>query len=724
MREIVVIGLVLVLTGGLGRAADAPVATTSLSIRNRPEPEDPSARKLTWSAKDPSVVAGERGTVDDPRCIGAGGGGAGGSLRVFSDRSTSSTEDTGDLALPCANWKATGRDTNPTGFVYTDIEQSDGPCRRVVVTSGRGVKATCTGKHAPLDYDLMTGVDQGNVGIVLRVGLDDRHCGSVDATNGKDGSDGHTFQGRHAAAPAACPVPFVCGDAHVVPGEQCDDGNLAIGDGCDASCRIEDGYACTGEPSACALICSDGNVDAGETCDDGNLTNGDGCDATCQVEGHYTCDGEPNVCTPVCGDGLIVGGEECDDGGTSAGDGCSDTCAIEAGYACAGAPSVCTSGCGDGTVAGSEQCDDANATAGDGCTVHCAYEPLCLVTRDAGNPSHASLTKIAPDGSVTPMTGVTLPGNDPRTTSTLARCGRRVYFNLGSAIAGLEVGLDGTLTPLPTFTLTDQFQIDFIDRIVCSPVQDLVMTFESAGLFNGEVTSYRVDGTTGALTQAGRTTTFGSTFGRYNVDFHPVTHEAFFTVQYDPPLGATPLTVTVGRIAYDAAGNLSVPQQYTMNSGPFTPTTIDGLRFTGDAGILALFSFFDGSQTCFGQFNAPGTSFPPLSALEKTCSGPVPTTWRTFVPRPEGGSLAYYQGGDVTTAQFVGTTITTVSSTPAQNGAARLLTTFDGRRLIGLGDGTVATYDIASDLVTVTPNDVEPIGASPVDGVLLACPGL
>lgn len=35
-----------------------------------------------------------------------------------------------------------------------------------------------------------------------------------------------------------------CGDAILDPGEECDDGNLADGDGCDASCEIELGWAC------------------------------------------------------------------------------------------------------------------------------------------------------------------------------------------------------------------------------------------------------------------------------------------------------------------------------------------------------------------------------------------------------------------------------------------------------------------------------------------------
>jgi len=34
-------------------------------------------------------------------------------------------------------------------------------------------------------------------------------------------------------------IPDVCGDGAVTPGEQCDDGNTAAGDGCSASCQIE-----------------------------------------------------------------------------------------------------------------------------------------------------------------------------------------------------------------------------------------------------------------------------------------------------------------------------------------------------------------------------------------------------------------------------------------------------------------------------------------------------
>ncbi len=76
----------------------------------------------------------------------------------------------------------------------------------------------------------------------------------------------------------------VCGDGIVGGGEQCDDGNISNGDGCNASCNVEAGYTCTGSPSICSSVCGDGIVGAGEQCDDGNLINGDGCNSFCQFE--------------------------------------------------------------------------------------------------------------------------------------------------------------------------------------------------------------------------------------------------------------------------------------------------------------------------------------------------------------------------------------------------------------------------------------------------------
>ncbi|MCH7925837.1 MAG: hypothetical protein IIC51_09920, partial [Planctomycetes bacterium] len=46
-----------------------------------------------------------------------------------------------------------------------------------------------------------------------------------------------------------------------------------------------------------AAICGNGNVEPGETCDDGNNANGDGCSSACLVEPGFTCSGEPSSCT-------------------------------------------------------------------------------------------------------------------------------------------------------------------------------------------------------------------------------------------------------------------------------------------------------------------------------------------------------------------------------------------------------------------------------------------
>ena len=166
----------------------------------------------------------------------------------------------------------------------------------------------------------------------------------------------------------------ICGNAHIDPGEVCDDGNTVSGDGCSADCKSIE-------------TCGNGILDTiSEVCDDGNTVSGDGCSADCKS-------------IEICGNGIIdtYTGEVCDDDNTIDGDGCSHDCksnetcgngivdrvvgeVCDTGGASASCDPDCTLPlCGDGLVntAAGEQCDDGpnNGINGDPCKTNCTLGP-------------------------------------------------------------------------------------------------------------------------------------------------------------------------------------------------------------------------------------------------------------------------------------------------------------------------------------------------------------
>ena len=179
-----------------------------------------------------------------------------------------------------------------------------------------------------------------------------------------------------------------CGDGTLDQGEECDDGNSNIFDGCTSDCTLTfcgdgtiqnpNGYSqyedcefnsdCNDYDSntidSCVKCsceyeylpyCGDGNLDPGEECDDGNHINGDGCSSVCEIE--YQ---------PYCGNEIVDIGEECDDGNTNNYDGCRNDCVLP--Y------------CSDGILDSGEECDDGNLINGDGCSAVCDIEcpePYC-----------------------------------------------------------------------------------------------------------------------------------------------------------------------------------------------------------------------------------------------------------------------------------------------------------------------------------------------------------
>jgi cysteine-rich repeat protein len=91
---------------------------------------------------------------------------------------------------------------------------------------------------------------------------DDRFCGN---RADRGGNPGYEFDQINWV----CEGRTQCGNGLVQSGETCDDGNVAAGDGCNATCQIQAGYSCTGgtgptNPSDCDLVCATGG---------GNISN-------------------------------------------------------------------------------------------------------------------------------------------------------------------------------------------------------------------------------------------------------------------------------------------------------------------------------------------------------------------------------------------------------------------------------------------------------------------
>ncbi len=269
------------------------------------------------------------------------------------------------------------------GYIVSPEECDDGNA-----LSGDGCSAVCTlesvcgdgfveGVEVCDDGSHCTNGDDCTLDYAVCMGIGDESC----EPRGGDGCN------------VNCTEP-ICGDGNLdldnpAGAEQCDDGNLAVGDGCDNLCQIE-------------AECGNGVIEPPEQCDDGGKTPGDGCSALCtlenicgndMVEGVEVCDGDdfgscpiidseqilcvnqpqgaPNICLcqNYCGDGAVGGTEECDDGTEG-----SDTCR---GAAPATGDPCTERRCGDGITEGAEECDDGNTNPADGCTNDCKLLTVC-----------------------------------------------------------------------------------------------------------------------------------------------------------------------------------------------------------------------------------------------------------------------------------------------------------------------------------------------------------
>ena len=220
------------------------------------------------------------------------------------------------------------------------------------------------------------------------------------------------------------------GDGIRVGSEQCDDGNLINGDGCQADWTIGSGFVWAGGTIIVKDTCvlwttgfypntaqsewiphwADSRRAGSEAWDDGNFLDGDGCSSTWTIETGYSWYGgsvtskdtwvkwsagyhqdtsNPTQWITKCGDGFRAGSEKCDDANTSSGDGWkNDWSSVESGWVCSGGsttskdtwtkwdkgfyqndasnPTVCVPKWGDGLRVSYEHWDDGNTVSGDG----------------------------------------------------------------------------------------------------------------------------------------------------------------------------------------------------------------------------------------------------------------------------------------------------------------------------------------------------------------------
>ncbi len=162
---------------------------------------DPRARKLTLVSKDPVTTTPAAGSLADPRLTGS-------TLHLINP--TTGESDTYDL--PASGWKALGKNPEGSkGYLYKDKGLVNGPCKKVQVRPGKGVKASCTGDRILFSLDEPT---QGSLTATLSLGFgeDGQHyCMAFGGSVRKDFGTGTqfigSFEAKDAPAPMSCPLP-------------------------------------------------------------------------------------------------------------------------------------------------------------------------------------------------------------------------------------------------------------------------------------------------------------------------------------------------------------------------------------------------------------------------------------------------------------------------------------------------------------------------------------
>ncbi|MEZ4293848.1 MAG: DUF4215 domain-containing protein [Polyangiaceae bacterium] len=271
-----------------------------------------------------------------------------------------------------------------------------------------------------------------------------------------------------ACVSGACKLS-TCGDGVVEPGEECDDGNIVGGDGCEPTCKSTCLDAATDCPSP--LPCNKAACTPQKTCTTEPDPAQDGQD--CGVD--LQC--SAGACIGVgasCGNGVIEPGEDCDFGFENGpGAGCELTCK----FSCTKSPDSCAD---QNACNGVEACNTVvnNGKLGQACSVGSTL-PQCASCGSGVCKGGTCAPSSCGDGCVDPSKGESC--EPPSSPTCDAACKTKICGN-GIRETGEDCD-DGNTVNLDGCSSTCRFeQIHRVRYLVLQYASDAYCTNNKLGL--------------------------------------------------------------------------------------------------------------------------------------------------------------------------------------------------------------------------------------------------
>src|SRR5947207_6482614 len=217
---------------GAALATDHPIAGDSLALK---DPMSASDRKVRFKATHDAATDPRR--LGEPRALGA-------TLGVVGTGPGDGAP--GPITLDPALWTGLGRPAGSRGYRYFDRSRSTG-VRKVAFRSGaRGGALMVSGGGSAWPYEIAQA--QGEIDVRFTLGTDVYCAALVSFRRNQPGR----VSAKDATVPPDCagPSPATCGNGVAEGAEECDDGNTVSGDGCSATCQLENTSAiCAGIPA-------------------------------------------------------------------------------------------------------------------------------------------------------------------------------------------------------------------------------------------------------------------------------------------------------------------------------------------------------------------------------------------------------------------------------------------------------------------------------------------